>query len=219
MPKLIITNPDGTTVKYGLNGRNFTIGRSENNDIVLPGGSSSNHHAVLKQSDSGDFVITDLDSTNKTRINQAVIQTSILRDGDAVLFGDIQAIYESEFTPAVRDDQPTQIYEPQRPEPSQPRAAPGRQAPGVHNPVPGRQPFPIARSAPVQGGGGGQVYTATDGCFAIFLLAGLSLLSFAGGAWARHSQDHDGQSLFAWMRSVMAERQLAEKPAEPALQP
>ena len=218
MPKLIITNPDGTTVKYGLNGRNFTVGRSENNDIVLPGGSSSNHHAVLKQSDAGDFVITDLDSTNKTRVNQSVIQTSILRDGDALMFGDIQAMYESEFTPAPKVDQPTQIYETQRPEPSQPRATPGRQAPGVHNPLPGRQPFPVARAAPGQGGGG-QMYTATDGCFAIFVLAGLSLLSFAGGAWAHHSQDHQGQDLITWIRSVMAERQLAEKPADPARQP
>ena len=218
MPKLIITNPDGTTVKYGLNGRNFTVGRSENNDIVLPGGSSSNHHAVLKQSDAGDFVITDLDSTNKTRVNQSVIQTSILRDGDALMFGDIQAMYESEFTPAPKVDQPTQIYETQRPEPSQPRATPGRQAPGVHTPLPGRQPFPVARAAPGQGGGG-QMYTATDGCFAIFVLAGLSLLSFAGGAWAHHSQDHQGQDLITWIRSVMAERQLAEKPADPARQP
>lgn len=218
MPKLIITNPDGTSVKYGLNGRNFTIGRSENNDIVLPGGSSSNHHAVLKQSDSGDFVITDLDSTNKTRVNQAVIQTSILRDGDTLMFGDIQAVYESEFTPAPKEDQPTQIYETHRPEPAQPRATPGRQAPGVHNPVPGRQPFPIARAAPQQGGGG-QVYTASDGCFAMILLVGLSVLSFAGGAWARHSQDHEGQSLISWIQSVMADRQLAEKGDQPQRQP
>lgn len=208
MPKLIITNPDGTTVKYGLNGRNFTVGRAENNDIVLPGGSSSNHHAVLKQSESGDFTITDLDSTNKTRVNQAVIQTSILRNGDALMFGDIVGQYESEFTPAPPDDQPTQIYEGQRPTPSQPRATPGKQAG-----VPSRQPFPVARTAAQPGSG--TMYTATDGCFAMFLILGLSFFAFAGGAWVHHSQEHAGQSLFTWVKSIMAERQLAETSPEP----
>jgi len=33
MPKIIIHHPDGTQVKYGLNGKAFTIGRAENNDI------------------------------------------------------------------------------------------------------------------------------------------------------------------------------------------
>lgn len=216
MPKLIILNPDGTTVKYGLNGRNFTVGRAENNDIVLPGGSSSNHHAVLKQTDSGDFSITDLDSTNHTRVNNTVVQSSILRNGDSVMFGDIRGTYESEFAPAPLDDQATQIYE-TRPPASQPQAPPPPQraaAPAPAGPVPGRQPFPVARAAPPPGGSG--MYTATDGCFALVLFAFIAAFAFLGGAWARHSQDHNGQSLSAWVKSVMAERQTAAADAAEA---
>lgn len=216
MPKLIILNPDGTTVKYGLNGRNFTVGRAENNDVVLPGGSSSNHHAVLKQTDSGDFSITDLDSTNHTRVNNVVVQSSILRNGDSVMFGDIRGTYESEFAPAPLDDQATQIYE-TRPPASQPQASPAPQraaAPAQAGPVPSRQPFPVARAAPPPGGSG--MYTATDGCFALVLFALIAAFAFLGGAWARHSQDHNGQSLTTWIKSVMAERQTAAADAAEA---
>jgi len=97
MPKLIITNPDGTTVKYGLYGESFTVGRAEGNDIVLPSGSSSNHHAVLKVSESGDFTVTDLDSTNHTRVNDEIVQSAPLRHGDTIHFGDVVAFYDSDI--------------------------------------------------------------------------------------------------------------------------
>ncbi len=205
MPKLLITNPDGTTVKYGLNGRNFTIGRAENNDIVLPGGSSSNHHAVLKQTESGDFSMTDLDSTNHTRVNGQIVQTVVLRQGDVVQFGDIGGFYESEFVSAPRsDDQATQIYTappPMAPPPVAPIPVPVPRAAGA---VPGRQPFPVGRAAPVAGQVG-----AADGCFAILLVGLLCAFAFTGGAWARHSSDHNGESISAWVKSIMLDRQEA----------
>ena len=69
MPKIIIHHADGTSVKYGLNGPSFTIGRAEGNDIILPAGAASSHHAVLKLNETGDFTVTDLESTNKTKVN------------------------------------------------------------------------------------------------------------------------------------------------------
>ena len=76
MPKIIIHHPDGTSAKYGLNGPSFTIGRAEGNDILLPAGAASSHHAVMKLSETGDFTVTDLESTNKTKVNGRAIQTS-----------------------------------------------------------------------------------------------------------------------------------------------
>jgi hypothetical protein len=204
MPKLIITNPDGTTVKYGLNGRNFTIGRAENNDIVLPGGSSSNHHAVLKQTDSGDFQVTDLDSTNHTRVNHQVVQTSVLRNGDVLQFGDIAGHYESEFTAVPRiDEQPTQIYHaPAILAPPHQPAAPA--AARAANPAPVRRAMPGGRAPQAAAAVG-----AADGCFAMVMIGILSLFAFAGGAWARHSSDHDGESMYDWYKNVMRDRQAA----------
>lgn len=206
MPKLIINNPDGTAVKYGLNGRNFTVGRAENNDIVLPGGTSSNHHAVLKQSDSGDFIITDLDSTNHTKVNGRIVQTSLLHHGAVLEFGDIVGTYESEFSPM--EDVATQVYEipptvptqaPVYQEPVRPAVQPQgarRAAPAVHRPAP-------AAAASSSGGG----------CFAMFLVLMVAAFAFAGGVWARHSKEHAGQSAISWVKSIMADRQIAQAEA------
>ena len=70
MPKILIHYPDGTTAKFGLNGKLFTIGRADNNDIVLRDGASSSYHAVLKLTDCGDFAVSDLESTNHTKVNE-----------------------------------------------------------------------------------------------------------------------------------------------------
>lgn len=201
MPKLIIHNPDGTTVKYGLNGRNFTVGRAENNDIVLPGGSSSNHHAVLKQQDTGDFSVTDLDSTNHTRINGQKVQTSVLRNGDSILFGDIRADYESEFSPPSAAPPAVDAGGSPRP-PSHvviPDAPP--RAPMPNAPAGPRQPYMMARPGAPSGQMG-----AADGCFALVLFLLVGGLAFFGGMWGRHYQDHK-QSLPAWIKDVMAAHQ------------
>ncbi len=215
MPKLIIHHADGSQVKYGLNGKVFTVGRAENNDIVLAGGSASNYHAVLKVADSGDFTVTDLESTNHTRVNGRTVQNSPLRDGDTVLFGDTMAIYESEFAPApATDEQPTQIYEtapppaPAAPRSTvavQPRAGSGLppQGPGAPRPA-----FTPARPAAA---GSSNYYSATDGCFAMAMVLFFGMLAFAGGVWVRHSHDHAGQSFATYIKDVMADRAKAQQ--------
>jgi hypothetical protein len=52
-----------------LEGEAFTIGRAEDNDIVVPDPRVSSHHLVLKRSQSGNFIINDLGATNPTRVN------------------------------------------------------------------------------------------------------------------------------------------------------
>jgi hypothetical protein len=206
MPKLIIHHADGSQVKYGLNGKVFTIGRAQNNDIVLPDGSSSNYHAVLKVTDSGDFTVTDLDSTNHTRVHGRVTQSSQLKNGDTVHFGDTMAVYESEFQPVSVPEEPaTQVYESNRPPAGRPQAHHGVVRPRGPGPA---QPYTVARP----GGAGSNYYTATDGCFAILLVGVLGLLAFAGGIWVRHSQDHKGQSFITFVQDVMADRAKAQAP-------
>src|SRR6056297_2840652 len=66
-----------------------TIGRSADNDIVLPDGSVSHRHAEILYQD-GNFYITDLGSTNGTLVNNQSItpKQSIPVDGNnAVIVG------------------------------------------------------------------------------------------------------------------------------------
>src|SRR5438270_7351521 len=64
----------------------LTIGREEGNILRLNDERVSRFHAKV-QIDSEDFILTDLESTNGTRVNGAVVQIRRLRFGDRVSVG------------------------------------------------------------------------------------------------------------------------------------
>ena len=63
-----------------------TIGREEGNVLRLNDERVSRFHAKV-QSDSGEIILTDLESTNGTRVNGNVVQIRRLRAGDRVGVG------------------------------------------------------------------------------------------------------------------------------------
>lgn len=63
-----------------------TIGREEGNALRLNDERVSRYHAKV-QAEDGDIIITDLDSTNGTRVNGATVQIRRLRAGDQVSVG------------------------------------------------------------------------------------------------------------------------------------
>lgn len=63
-----------------------TIGREEGNVLRLNDERVSRYHAKV-QTEDGDVILTDLDSTNGTRVNGAAVQIRRLRAGDQVLIG------------------------------------------------------------------------------------------------------------------------------------
>src|SRR5437764_5221267 len=64
----------------------LTIGREEGNLLRLNDERVSRYHAKV-QSDGGDLVLTDLESTNGTRVNGHVVQIRRLRFGDRITVG------------------------------------------------------------------------------------------------------------------------------------
>src|SRR5262249_59018668 len=64
----------------------LTIGREEGNILRLNDERVSRFHAKV-QTDSDDFILTDLESTNGTRVNGAVVQIRRLRYGGPVSVG------------------------------------------------------------------------------------------------------------------------------------
>src|SRR5262245_39801577 len=77
-----------------------TIGREEGNLLRLNDERVSRFHAKV-QFDNGEVILTDLESTNGTRVNGHVVQIRRLRPGDRVgigrsllLFGSEQEIHE-----------------------------------------------------------------------------------------------------------------------------
>jgi hypothetical protein len=63
-----------------------TIGREEGNMLRLNDERVSRYHAKVQQ-DNDDIILTDLESTNGTRVNNNVIQIRRLRHGDRICVG------------------------------------------------------------------------------------------------------------------------------------
>src|SRR5213593_2671841 len=63
-----------------------TIGREEGNLLRLNDERVSRYHAKI-QCDNGEIILTDLESTNGTRVNGNVVQIRRLRPGDRVAVG------------------------------------------------------------------------------------------------------------------------------------
>ncbi|HUQ70300.1 MAG TPA: FHA domain-containing protein [Planctomycetaceae bacterium] len=64
----------------------ITIGREDDNDIQLNDDRTSRFHAKL-QDDGGQVILTDLESTNGTRVNGHPVQMKVLQPGDLVAIG------------------------------------------------------------------------------------------------------------------------------------
>lgn len=71
-----------------------TIGREEGNSIQLNDERVSRVHLRIQQ-DHDDLVLTDLDSTNGSRVNNEEVQLKILRYGDLITVGRSTIVYGS----------------------------------------------------------------------------------------------------------------------------
>lgn len=93
MRRITITTEAGT-VTHELMDDVVTIGRGAENTIVLDEPSASNRHARLERT-GDDFELTDLDSTNGTRVNGAVLSAPVLlKAGDRIRFGKVEGCFE-----------------------------------------------------------------------------------------------------------------------------
>jgi predicted component of type VI protein secretion system len=78
-----------------------TVGREEGNVVRLNDERVSRFHAKV-QADSGEIILTDLESTNGTRVNGNVIQIRRLRPGDRIGVGRSVLLFGSEKEIAER---------------------------------------------------------------------------------------------------------------------
>jgi len=92
-----IKNVTGQQV-FRLTQRQTKIGRSAGNDFIILKSTISGSHALIEYRENG-FYLSDLDSTNKTQVNNHILKphTPIkLQDGDEITFDVYQFIFVSE---------------------------------------------------------------------------------------------------------------------------
>ncbi len=96
MPKIVVSLPDSGEVTFELTDEVVTLGRMPDNTAQIEDGSVSSHHAQLSL-EGGDYRLKDLNSTNGTFVNGQPGQDWLLQDGDKVMFGNIEGVYQSEI--------------------------------------------------------------------------------------------------------------------------
>lgn len=79
----------------------FTVGREEGNLVRLNDERVSRFHAKIQQDDN-DLILTDLESTNGTRVNGNVVQIRRLRLGDCIAVGRSLLLFGSNEEIAAR---------------------------------------------------------------------------------------------------------------------
>jgi Protein of unknown function (DUF3662)/Inner membrane component of T3SS, cytoplasmic domain len=83
---VVVVHEDGGERTVALSSDSVTIGRLADCDVVLTDKGASRKHAQLRLRD-GSWTITDLGSTNGTRLNGQTIQSRELSDGDKITIG------------------------------------------------------------------------------------------------------------------------------------
>lgn len=83
-----------TSQRFTLGSEPVTFGRSEDNDVVIPGDSASRVHAELRLED-GAFVLEDRASRNGTWVNGERATVHRLRPGDRIAIGDEVFAFEA----------------------------------------------------------------------------------------------------------------------------
>jgi hypothetical protein len=90
---LRVTGRDGSERTIEVDGTPLTVGRASDNALVLGDPRVSRHHARL-QARRGTLVLTDLGSTNGSRVNGVRVDECALGVGDRVVVGDTVLVIE-----------------------------------------------------------------------------------------------------------------------------
>ena len=120
MAKLVISLNGMSVRDYPLQAGRITVGRNSGNDIVLNEPVVSGEHAAIQL--EPEPTITDLNSTNGTRVNGSAVTKSILQHNDVIRIGS----HELRFVDVgVQDFAATMVLqaEPEAPKEQQPVAA------------------------------------------------------------------------------------------------
>jgi pilus assembly protein CpaF len=100
---IVISEKGGAERREAFDKNEINVGRVQGNDLMLPKGNVSKHHARLLFRD-GRFIVTDLKSTNGTYVNgRKISQATIVREGDKIYVGDFVLRLESSVGSAPED--------------------------------------------------------------------------------------------------------------------
>src|ERR1035437_1543389 len=95
MAKIMITGGAKNGEIMDLQNADLVLGRHDDCDLILDDTRASSHHARLYR-DKTEWMLSDLKSTNGTRVNQQPVSTVTLRDNDLIEIGDTQIRFQAD---------------------------------------------------------------------------------------------------------------------------
>jgi pSer/pThr/pTyr-binding forkhead associated (FHA) protein len=95
MPKIVVLSEGLTGRSFELKVDKTTVGRLEDNAFQIPEQSVSSHHCELLLKGS-DVIVRDLNSTNGTYINGEKISEKVLKPGQILRLGNVEARLETD---------------------------------------------------------------------------------------------------------------------------
>jgi pilus assembly protein CpaF len=144
---IIISEKGGAERRESFDKNEINVGRVQGNDLMLPKGNVSKHHARLLYRD-GRFIVTDLKSTNGTYVNgRKIAQATIVREGDKIYIGDF--VLKLDTGGGASQNPPEPDYRQQQQDDSSGRTPARIQQPPTPPPI---QPAPVHMAGPQMGG-------------------------------------------------------------------
>ena len=87
MFKLILRFQDAVVKEFSFEETPVSMGRREENDIVVDNMAVSGHHATIEKQEPNHYVLVDLESLNGTFIGDRRVERETLYDGDVFTIG------------------------------------------------------------------------------------------------------------------------------------
>ena len=93
MPSLNLITNDGRSLNFPISKDKITIGRSEDCDLTLSSDKAvSRRHAQIEKTEEG-YLLTDLGSYNRTKVNEKLVQSVLLKHNDKIRIGRTNLIF------------------------------------------------------------------------------------------------------------------------------
>lgn len=109
MPKLTLKFNSKVVKVYNFKkDKSISIGRRDNNDVVIPNLTVSSSHAKIDYTDNG-FLLTDLNSKNKTYLNGEEINAAILNDQDEIVIGKHSIVFNLSKDEQIQTERETDM--------------------------------------------------------------------------------------------------------------
>ena len=108
-PVLVVLSEIDKGQTFPLTNKAYLCGRSTGNVINFKDSTVSSTHCEFVRTDSNNYLVRDMDSTNGTKVNGISIKSVELKNGDIIRLGRIELLYSLESEASAKLETKTMI--------------------------------------------------------------------------------------------------------------